>query len=67
MHLPSAHLGRVSLPAALELPQAEGIVLVSGFVSGRLRVIDPREGESWIELGELQQAERDLSCRYFQS
>ena len=30
MQLPSAHLGRLSLPAALELPDAEGLVLVTG-------------------------------------
>ena len=30
MRLPSAHLGRLSLPAVLELPEAEGLVLVTG-------------------------------------
>ena len=34
---------------------AEGLVLVTGFERGRLRVIDPREGERWIDLAELEQ------------
>ena len=55
MQLPSAHLGRLSLPAALELPEEEGLVLVTGSVPGRVRVIDPREGERWIDLVELEQ------------
>lgn len=58
MQLPSAHLGRLSLPAALELPEAEGLVLVTGSARGRLRVIDPREGERWIDLAVLEQEQQ---------
>ena len=54
MQLPSAHLSRLSLPAALELSDAEGLVLVTGSSRGRLRVIDPREGERWLDLSELE-------------
>ena len=54
IQLPSAHLARLSLPAALELPKDEGIVLVTGTVQNRLRVIDPREGERWLDLAELE-------------
>ncbi len=61
MRLPSAHLGRLSLPAVLELPEAEGLGLVTGSANGRLRVIDPREGERWIDLVEL--AEETQVCR----
>ena len=61
MKLPPAHLGRLSLPAVLELPEAEGIVLVTGSARSRLRVIDPREGERWIEFAELEQEQQ--SCR----
>ena len=39
MSLPSAHLGRLSLPAALELPESEGLVLVTGSANGRLRLL----------------------------
>ena len=53
MRLPSAHLARLSLPAALELPEAEGPV--TGSDRNRLRVIDPREGQRWIDLVELEQ------------
>ena len=55
MHLPSAHLGRLSMPAVLEHPEAEGLVLVTGSARSRLRVIDPREGERWIDLAVLEQ------------
>ena len=55
MQLPSAHLGRLPLPAALELSEADGIVLVTGSARESLRVIDPREGERWIDLVELEQ------------
>ena len=55
MKLPAAHLGRISLPAALELPDGEGLVLVTGSTRGLLRVMDPREGERWIDLVELEQ------------
>ena len=51
MSLPSAHLRRLSLPES-ELPQAEGLVLVTGSARGNLRVVDPREGERWINLAE---------------
>ena len=54
MQLPSAHLGRLALPAVLELPDEEGILLVTGTDRSRLRVIDPREGERWIDLDELE-------------
>ena len=54
MQLPSAHLGRLSLPATLELPDEEGLVLVTGSDRGRVRVIDPREGQRWIDLGVLE-------------
>ena len=55
MKLPSAHLGRLMLPAVLELPEQQSLVLVTGYQKGRLRVIDPREGERWIDLLELEQ------------
>jgi len=55
MQLPSAHLGRLSLPAVLELPEQQGLLLVTGERRGRLRVIDPCEGERWIDLLELEQ------------
>ena len=55
MQLPSAHLCRLSLPAVLELPDEEGLVLVTGSAGNRLRVIDPREGERWVDLAELEQ------------
>ena len=55
MKLPSAHLGRLSLPAVLELPEDKCLMLVTGQKKGLLRVIDPREGELWIDLLELEQ------------
>ena len=55
MQLPTSHLGRLPLPAALELPESDGLLLVTGSASSRLRVIDPREGEYWIDLAELEQ------------
>ena len=55
MQLPSAHLGRLSMPAVLEIPQQQGLLLVTGERRGRLRVIDPCEGERWIDLSELEQ------------
>ena len=58
MKLPSAHLGRLSLPAVLELPEDEGLVLVTGTNRGRLRVIDPREGERWINLAQLEELQQ---------
>ena len=61
MTVPSAHLARLSLPAALELPEPEGTVLVTGSSNGRLRVIDPREGQRWIDLVELEQDQQ--ACR----
>ena len=57
MSLPSAHLARLALPSALELPDGEGLVLVTGSAQGRIRVIDPREGQRWIDLAELQQTQ----------
>lgn len=53
MQLPAAHLPRLSLPALLELPQGQGVVLVAGEHQGSLRVMDPLEGERWIPLEEL--------------
>ena len=38
----------------LELPEPEGLLL-SPVQQGRLRVIDPSEGERWIALAELEQ------------
>ena len=58
MRLPSAHLGRLSLPSALELQEGEGLVLVTGSDLGRLRVVDPREGERWIDLAALEQEQK---------
>ena len=55
MQLPTAHLGRLSLPAVLELPEQQGLLLVTGERRGRLRVIDPCEGERWIDLLALEQ------------
>ena len=60
MQLPSAHLGRLPLPAALELPDEEGVVLVTGSAQGRMRVIDPREGERWVNLDEFEDTQ---TCR----
>jgi ATP-binding cassette, subfamily B, bacterial HlyB/CyaB len=51
MQVPAPHLGRVTLPAILEL--SDGVVLLSGARAGRLRVIDPREGELWLDVNEL--------------
>ena len=66
MRIPSAHLGRLSLPAVLELPEAEGLVLVTGFVaaSGRLRVIDPREGQRWLNLRNWSRKIRFARCHF---
>ena len=61
MKLPSAHLGRISLPAVLDIPEVEGLLLVTGSAQGRLRVIDPCEGERWIDLADLEQEHQ--SCR----
>ena len=61
MKLPTAHLGRISLPAVLEIPEAEGLLLVTGSAQGRLRVIDPCEGERWIDLVDLDQEPQ--ACR----
>ena len=55
MRLPQAHLGRLSLPSVLELPDQQGLVLVTGSSNGRLRIIDPCEGERWIGLQDLDQ------------
>ena len=55
MQLPAAHLTRLPLPALLELPDGEGPVLVCGGRDQRLRVIDPREGERWLDLHLLEQ------------
>ena len=64
MQLPAAHLPRLSLPALLELPEGEGLVLVTGQRRGLLRVVDPREGEVLLsvdELSELQPAYRAVT------
>jgi len=55
MQLPAAHLIRLPLPALLELPDGDGPVLVCGSRSNSLRVIDPREGERWLQLHLLEQ------------
>ena len=65
MQLPAPHLGRLSLPAVLELPEAEGLVLVTGSSKNSLRVIDPCEGERWIDLVELAQAQQVLRAVTF--
>ena len=65
MQLPAPHLGRLSLPAVLELPEAEGLVLVTGSSKNSLRVIDPGEGERWIDLVELAQAQQVLRAVTF--
>ena len=64
MSLPSAHLARLALPSALELPDGEGLVLVTGSAQGRIRVIDPREGQRWIDLAELQQTAKVPCCHF---
>ena len=53
MQLPAAHLPRLALPALLELPDGDGLVLVSGQRQGAIRVIDPQEGERWLPLDTL--------------
>ena len=54
MQLPTAHLGRLSLPSVLELPDQQCLLLVTGERKGSLRVIDPCEGERWIDLSILE-------------
>ena len=61
MQLPSAHLGRVQLPAVLDLPDEQSLLLVTGERQGNLRVIDPCEGERWIDLKSLEQEKS--ACR----
>ena len=56
MQLPAAHLPRLALPSLLELPEGDGIVLVSGQRAGAIRVVDPLEGERWIALDTLAEA-----------
>lgn len=51
MQVPAQHLPRVTLPAILNT--TDGVVLLAGAQAGRLRVIDPREGEIWLQLNEL--------------
>jgi ATP-binding cassette subfamily B protein len=53
MQVPAPHLGRVSLPALLETN--EGVVLLAGEKRGRLRLIDPREGDYWLDIESLQE------------
>jgi len=53
MQLPPAHLPRLALPSLLELPDDEGLVLVTGQRQGAVRVIDPLEGERWLALDAL--------------
>jgi len=48
MNLPAAHLPRLALPALLETP--DGLLLISGHGGGQLRVIDPLEGERFLDL-----------------
>ncbi|KZR84356.1 Toxin RTX-I translocation ATP-binding protein [Prochlorococcus marinus str. MIT 1342] len=54
MDLPVAHLCRLSLPSLLELPDEDALVLVTGERLGQLRVIDPREGERYLDLASLE-------------
>lgn len=54
MNVPVAHLGRISLPALLEIPDEDVLVLVTGEHLGQLRVIDPREGERYVDLASLE-------------
>ena len=54
MNVPVAHLGRMSLPALLELPDEDALVLVTGERLGQLRIIDPREGERYVDLVSLE-------------
>jgi len=58
MHVPAAHVGRLTLPAILEL--SDGPVLVAGEKRGRLRIIDPREGERHLKLVELAASQPQL-------
>jgi subfamily B ATP-binding cassette protein HlyB/CyaB len=55
IQLPAPHLARASLPAVLELPNSEGLVLLCGESHGQLRVMDPQEGERWLSLEQLEQ------------
>ena len=62
MQLPSAHLGRLSLPAALELPEAEGLLFWSlAQRQGRFRVIDPVKVNVGLILRSLAQDQQ--ACR----
>ncbi|KZR72338.1 Toxin RTX-I translocation ATP-binding protein [Prochlorococcus marinus str. MIT 1313] len=54
MNIPVAHLARMSLPALLELPDEDSLVLLTGERHGHLRVIDPREGERYVDLASLE-------------
>ena len=48
MQVPSAHLGRVTLPAVVE--SHDGILLLLGMQGEEIHVVDPREGERRIPL-----------------
>lgn len=48
MQVPTAHLGRVTLPAVVET--SDGILLLVGTKDENLLVVDPREGERTIPL-----------------
>ena len=43
------------MPAVIEIPHQQCLLLVTGASNGRLRVIDPCEGERWIDLHLLEE------------
>jgi ATP-binding cassette subfamily B protein len=51
LQVPTPHLGRLTLPALVET--ADGVLLLAGEQAGRLRLIDPREGELLLETSRL--------------
>lgn len=62
IQLPAPHLGRLQLPSLLETD--EGLLLVTGVRGLRLRVVDPQEGERYLNmpaLAELQPTYRVVS------
>lgn len=58
MQVPVPHLGRVTLPALVETP--DGVLLLAGEHKGRLRWLDPREGEIWQSIDNLQEQQPSL-------
>ncbi|WP_255003577.1 peptidase domain-containing ABC transporter [Cyanobium sp. HWJ4-Hawea] len=63
MQLPTAHIGRVTLPALVETP--DGVLLLAGEQKGRLRWMDPREGEIWQDIASLQEQQPHLRAVTF--